>query len=358
VSGEAGPAHPPEAFDAGVSACRLVYGPAQQPFTGEATLSVTDTGVDFIVNRSGDPVVIPIPTPPPAAKPVRTTVSDPVRAGFPPCVAAAGSVYCANSVGAVNRTHAGTKTLVGEARAGTRLAAAALGDRSAVAYLASKKTTEGLTNHAWLSVDGGMPTLLSEDGSGATYVTLARRGPDVVALYLDARMAMTPVHARVVSWTDALKIGKDAVLFIAGTPERRTAAVVGVPASGDAFGLLPIAGDSDFGMAAIPIHAEPRDDVPAVWSMYPNGLDPALIAATEGVSPIRVARVRPLEVRPDSVRVLELGKLDATGVFTSLGFVATQGVITSLNMVADKAGGLWLQYTDAGGTWVERRVCP
>ncbi len=328
----------------------------------------TDTGVEVVVNRPGDPVVLPIPTPPPAARPVRTTFDEPQpRVSFPPCAAAAGSIYCADSVGAVHRRHLhdAAKTLVGQARVGTRIAAAALGEHSVVAYLAAKQTSEGLTNHAWMSVDDAVPGVLSEDGSGASYVTLARRGPEVVALYLDARMAMTPVHARVLSWADgAARLGKDAVLFIAGSPERRTAAVIGVPATGDAFGLLPIAGESEFGMAAIPIHADPKDDVPAVWSNYPNGLDPALIAATVGVSPIKVARVRPLLARPDSPRVLELGQLDAAGAFTSLGLIPTQGTITTLSLVADanaanaKSNALWLHYTDAAGSWVERRACP
>jgi hypothetical protein len=281
-----------------------------------------------------------------------------VRASFPPCVGAAGSIYCADSAGALHRVHAGTKTLVGEARAGMRIAAAAIGEHAAVAFLAARKTTEGLTNHAWIAVDDRLPEVLSEEGSGATHVALAPRGQEMIALYLDARMAMTPVHARVVSWTGAPALGKDAVLFIAGSPERRTRAAIGVSASSDAFGLLPIAHDSDFGMAAIPIPAELHEDVPAVWSDYPNGLDPALVAATFGVTPIRVARVRPLEARPDSPRVLELGKLDGAGAFTSQGFVQTEGTITSLAVAADSTGALWLAYTDGGGSWVERRACP
>ena len=186
---------------------------------------------------------------------------------------------------------------MGEARPGTRIAASSFGEHDAVAYLAAKKTSEGLTTHAWIAIDDAVPGVLSEDGSGASAVTLARRGAEVVAVYLDARMAMTPVHARVLAWTGtAATLGKDAVLFIAGSPERRTAAVVGVAATGAAFALLPVAGESDFwGMAAIPINGEPKDDVKAVWSLYPNGLDPALIAATVGAPLVRIARVRPLD---------------------------------------------------------------
>jgi hypothetical protein len=308
----------------------------------------------------GEPVVLPVPTPPPVAKPTRTVASDPPQhASSPACAATPGSIYCVDSAGAVHRIHGGDKKLVGEARPGTRIAATSLGEHDVVAYLAAKKTTEGLTTHAWIAIDDLVPGVLSEEGSGASAVTLARRGEEAVAVYLDARMAMTPVHARLVTWSGAgATLGKDAVLFIAGSPERRTAAVVGVPASGDAFALLPVAGDTDFGMAAIPIHSEPKDDVHAVWSLYPNGLDPALIAATAGAPVVRIARVRPLDPKPDSARVLELGQLDPAGAFTSLGFVPTHSTPTTLTLVADKSGALWLHYTDDTGSWLERRVCP
>ena len=64
--------------------------------------------------------------------------------------------------------------------------------------------------------------------------------------------------------------------------------------SGPAFGLLPGFKDATtFGVAAIRIDEQPRDDAPVTWSTYPSGMDRAAIAATRGVSPRRVLLARP-----------------------------------------------------------------
>jgi hypothetical protein len=111
-------------------------------------------------------------------------------------------------------------------------------------------------------------------------------------------------------------------------------------------------------MAAVHLDDPPHLDEPTTWSAYPNGIDPAPIAATEGLTPIRVARVRPLEAAATSPRVLELGKLDDKGVFTPYGLVPTQGKVKSVTMAGEKGGTMWLAYTDGAGTWLERRACP
>jgi hypothetical protein len=111
-------------------------------------------------------------------------------------------------------------------------------------------------------------------------------------------------------------------------------------------------------MATVRLDDPPIVDAPTAWSMYPNGLDPAPIAATTGVSPIRVARVRPVDARPDSPRGVEIGKLDDKGAFTPHGLLSTTGKISSLAVAVDAIGTLWIYYTDAAGSWLERRVCP
>jgi hypothetical protein len=111
---------------------------------------------------------------------------------------------------------------------------------------------------------------------------------------------------------------------------------------------------TEFGMASIAIHDPPKDDVGATWSLYPNGLDPAPIAATlDGW----VARMRPREQAPGSRKVLELGRIDDKGAFTSLGLIADK-TITDIALATDAKKGVWIMYGDASATFLERRICP
>src|SRR5439155_8774936 len=96
------------------------------------------------------------------------------------------------------------------------------------AYVRDRMTTEGNMSEGYVETDDGTESRLSEDGAGATSVALAPRGEGAIAVYVDARRAMTPVHARTLAVSPKLALGKDAVLFVAGTAETNTRATVGV----------------------------------------------------------------------------------------------------------------------------------
>ncbi len=356
----------PSLVDGGASACRLLYGPAQQPWRGPAALRAEHDSVDIVFNDDGAPRVLHVaggpidpkakPKPIPAAGDVTPTASL-------PCAFGGGFVFCPSKSGDVFRTPraGGDKKSVGAQRVGYRIDATTLdGTHAMVTYLASRKTTEGWVTEAWAVVDELPPVRVSEDGAGATSIDLAPRGDSVVILMLDARRASTQLHARVARWNGKLDLGPDAVVFIGGPGERESAATIATPAAnGTAWGLVPIEQDvSTFGMAASKIGDPPEIDAPVVWSTYPNGLDPAPIIATQGKSPMRVARVRPAAAEPTSEHVLELGRVSDEGAFTSDGFVATHGSAKDLAVDVDALGTLWLAYTDSAGTWLERRQCP
>ena len=252
-----------------------------------------------------------------------------------------------------------TKQIV-KSQPSTRLSASSLGDGHAiVATLDARTTTEGVRMQAFVTLDDGETVRLSDEGAGATVVRVFPRGDGAVALYLDARTSMTPVHARPISLKKAeLALGDDAVVFIGGPPER---GVELTPAGSGLtfFALVPLARETaDFGMAAIPIGEKPKEDVQPAWSFYPNGIDPAPIAATIGGGPTWVARVRPSDRAPGSPRILELGRIDSAGSFTSLGAVSSGKRITDMAIAADTHGSVWLLYGDSNATWLERRVCP
>jgi hypothetical protein len=87
-------------------------------------------------------------------------------------------------------------------------------------------------------------------------------------------------------------------------------------------------------------------------------MDHAAIAATRGVSPRRVLLSRPASNEPKANKVLELGEIEESGAFKALCTVAEGQGFADLGLTADRFGTLWLTYTDAEGTWIERRGKP
>ncbi|WP_394842509.1 hypothetical protein LZC95_36250 [Pendulispora brunnea] len=367
-------APPPPPADAGANACRLLSGPTQQPFTGPAALIATDTGVDIVWHKNGSPRVISVPAVPitAAAKPARKAFDgQPDRASRPACAAAGPFAFCSDAQGQVHRALRAQleapDTIVAQADMGAVVTAGMLGDQPVLGYLAARTTSEGRTSEAFARLGEQPPVRISESGSGATDVVFAPRGRDtILAMTIDARRAMSPVHARNLSAspTKSLVLGTDAVIYVGGGSEHQVHGALGVDTGANAFGLMPTSAESGFGLALIRIDAPPRLDEPAHVSLYPNGFDFAAVAATANTSraegsSIVVARVRPIAAEPSAMRMLELGKIDLKdGSFLPFGFVPSGSSVQNVAIVRDRFGAIWVEYTDGGGSWLERRVCP
>jgi len=343
---------PSAPVDAGANSCKLTYGPVQLG-TGPVAMASTSDGVRLAFNSAGLAVVIPAPS---AAHPRKQGA---LAGSSPPCALTDKSVFCMDVAGGVHQTDAttGSAKVVAQARAGTRLGAASVKGHDALAFLRDRKTSEGTTMEAWLWTDDDKTQRLSEDGSGATFTTMAPRGEGALVLMLDARSAMTPVHARSLSFTDSIVVGGDAVVFLGGGAQPDTRASLAVPKSGPTYALLPISHDIGFGLAIARILGEPKTDEPVIWSDYKNGLDPAPIVGSVGAASSYVARVVPLDAKVGSPRVIELGRIDDKGAFTSYGSIAAHGRPTEVALAIDGAD-LVVAYTDTQGAWLERRNCP
>jgi hypothetical protein len=328
------------------------------PLKSAAALALRADGVDVVLNDDGKPRTTFVSTAAPPAS------AEGAGAGYAaPCAAAGEHVFCPDHTGAVHRAarDGSGDRIVASSRTGSRVAAAVVGGTHAtLAYLASRQTSEGWVSEAWIGVDDDAPVRLSEDGSGATAVTLVHRGTSVLAMTVDSRAALTAMHARPIAFEGGhLKLGEDAVVFVGGPGDRRTAGTAVAPASGSAWGLLPIAKDAGtFGLAIVRIDDPPRVDEPVAWSMYPNGLDPAPVAAAASGATPWVARVLPRDATPGSSRALELGIIEPSGDFVLASAVpTTSGRPGDLALAADAQGALWLAWVDAGGSWVERLQC-
>lgn len=343
---------PSTPVDAGANACKLVYGPLKLG-TGPVAVAGSADGVRVAFNVAGAATVSIAPKTAADAKPGA------IAGSSPPCALTETSVFCMDKSGGLHRTdpRTGGGKVVGQARPGTRIGAASVGGHDALVFLRDRKTSEGVTMEAWLWTDDDKTQRLSDDGSGATFATMAPRGSGALVLMLDARSAMTPVHARSLSFGGTTAVGPDAVVFLGGGAEPDTRASLAVPKSGPAYALLPISHDIGFGLAVARIDGEPKTDEPVVWSDYKNGLDPAPIAGSSNAANPYVARVVPQTSALGSPRVIELGRIDDKGAFASYGSIAPHGSPSEVSLAADGAD-LIVAYSDDQGAWIERRTCP
>lgn len=352
--------------DAGVSACRVVQGPIELPVVGPVALVPEGEELLVVSNDFGQPSAFRFPAgaiPPPNVK-VATPPRPPLHASgsWPACSVTAHYYFCPGRGGAMvmrKRTTGDPGREVAKGKPGTRSVGVEYGDHWAVASIVEKVTTEGRVLTAQIVIDGKDPETLSDEGAGATFVDLAPHEGGALAFTLDARTAMVPLHVRTLGDRG---LGKDYVVGVGGPPERGVAGVLGTTAK-RAFALVPMPEDATlFGLAVVPLAAPLKEDLPIVWSRYPNGLDPAPVAASRGAERVYVARVRPVTADKDATRGLELGVLDEAGAFGSLGFVHTGAVYADPSVALDGKGGLWVAYTvpaSAGSlTFLERRACP
>ncbi len=282
----------------------------------------------------------------------------PDRTRLPACAVAGGFSFCADGEGAIHRRPlaGGDDKVVAQGRKGTPVAAAAVGGHTFYAFLANQKTTEGVIVRAFVALDDETPIPLSEEGSGATFIGLVARDSDVLAMYIDARTALTPVHARTLRAEARLARGADAVVHIGGGAESHVRGALGRGASGPALLFIPGAEDDKrFGFVAIAVGGEPKDDMPGKWSHYPAAMLSPPLAATRGATPVRLVRARPESADAGAPSVLDLGHVASDGAFSEKCVLAKGGSFSDLAAAVDDRGSLWVAYTNARGTWVEQR---
>lgn len=327
-------------------------GPVSLGLVGPVALSTEAAAVVVVASFDGAPRALRVPLAPPAVPlswaPPASTV--PVRASSPPCALAGDDAYCIGRSGTVTRSslaRPGAAERIAEARPLSPLAALALPTgRSLVAYLRERMTAEGALVEAFVAASPARVARLSEDGSGATSVALARRGDRIVALALDARAAMATLHARELTADGAgLSVGPDAVLAVAGPVEPGTS-LLAAGVGAQLFALMAASRDAlAFGLAAYPVRA-PAAPAEAAWSLYPNGLTPAPLSAATAAGRTLVARARPEAAAVGSPKVIEVGELTSEGRFVAAGAIAASDRIAHLATVSDRYGTLWIAQGD------------
>jgi hypothetical protein len=133
---------------------------------------------------------------------------------------------------------------------------------------------------AKLWVEGQESQVLTAEGNSTHSVALVHTDDGILALSVQARMAMTPVHARRVRFPSGhALLGDDVVVWVGGGIQSLTEMTV-IPTETGLFGLIPHERSmSEFGIARLDIGQKPTMDTPTSWRLYPNGIDPAPVAA-------------------------------------------------------------------------------
>ena len=289
---------------------------------------------------------------------------------FPACAAAYGVggrdakfVYCPSSDGNILLTTlgGGGRRNVATARPNEAIAAAAFGpDHSAAAYLDRRMVAGEMTLEAYAVLDDKLPVRISDDGMGATFVSLtALSDREVLALMIDARAALSMVNARVLRYEGGVLVQQPNMVVQVGASERGGSAAVARFADGALVALLPQPTDTiGYGIIGLPLTMPLRMDEKSELFPYPKGIDfPRVATATVGQK-VYAALTRSRDASRESLSVLELVEVQRSGGLMPLGVVAEGVPMLDLDISADEFGALWLLYGDGKGSLLERRVCP
>jgi hypothetical protein len=228
------------------------------------------------------------------------------------------------------------------------------GDQSVpvVAYIAQA----GNRPVARLWTEGKPVATLSPDGAAANSVDLVARGRELLAVAIEGRSGMSPVHARRIRIEEAAPhIDEDQVVWVGGSSQPLTE-VKAAASDTDAWAFVAIEQDTThFGLARIHVGTKPKTDSPVSWRQYPNGLDPAAVATTTICGEPVVLYARPSEAVPRSPQELHLAAITPQGLSASQK-VAFAGAFINAS-IAPVEGGALVAYVSDGRTWAVSVRC-
>ncbi len=277
----------------------------------------------------------------------------------PPAIAGEYAYFVSNGKLARRRVPTlGPVEVLGDARDHTRVAAlpATESRPAAAAFIVNPdKPTGSATAMLW--VEGGDIVRLSPDGTGASSVSMAESGGEVLVAVLDGRTGMTPVHVRKVQFVDKRPaLGENVVAWVAG-PAQPTTELTLLATDKDAWIFSPLERETTrFGLAAVHIGGTPKMGSPVEWRMYPNGVDPAPVAAVHACGRELLVYTRPSTEAPGAEQELHLAASGDSGLESSDVLAKAPG-IQALTASGD-ADSLLVVYGHSSRTWALSVPCP
>jgi hypothetical protein len=197
---------------------------------------------------------------------------------------------------------------------------------------------------------------LTDDASAANSVALATVGGDVVALSLEGRTGMTPVHAiRLQLSTGPPRLRKDVVIWVGASAQPLTE-IAALGWGAGVWGLVAMEKDiTQFGLARLHVDADPQMESEVTWRTYPNGVDPAPVAATEVCGVPSVVYAQPANAEPHCPQELHWAAISEQGLGTS-AIVARASAFSRVSVTALEKGAL-LAYVADHRTWARLLPC-
>jgi hypothetical protein len=202
---------------------------------------------------------------------------------------------------------------------------------------------------AKLWVEGQEAQILTAEGNSTHGVALVHTDDGVLALSVQARMAMTPIHARRVRFPGGRPLlGEDTVVWVGGGIQPLTEMTL-LPTETSLVGLIPHERSmSEFGIARLDIGLSPTMDTPASWILYPNGIDPAPVAASRLCGEPVFLYAQPETPAPDSPQELVVRALTDTSGSRSLR--VTSGKVFYFASISEVPGGALAAWVTDGVT--------
>jgi hypothetical protein len=240
------------------------------------------------------------------------------------------------------------------ARDGTRVNTARAGDRAGAAYIG--QGASDLVARLW--IEGHGERELSPEGSAANSVALVAPAPsELLAVALEGRTAMTPIHARriEIAKDGAPKLADDVVVWVGSSAQALTE-VTAVSSSGDVWAFSAIERDiTHFGLARLRVGSPPSSNAEASWRDYPNGLDPAPVSAANVCGEPVVIFAQPSESRPHAPQELHLATSSPQALGASQVVARARGF--SDVSIAPLEGGALIAYVADRRTWALGMRC-
>ncbi len=224
-----------------------------------------------------------------------------------------------------------------------------------VAYVAVHPTDpQSLIARLWVQGQGSRT--LSPEGTTANTVALVSQGSGWLALSLEGRTGMSPLHARSITLTPSgPKLGPDFIAWIAGSAQPMTG-IHGLSDVTSTWALLPIERDiSRFGLARVKVGESQNPNQEVVWRNYPNGMDPAPTATGHACGQAVVLYARPSAATPHAPQELHLSAMTEAGLGPSTLIGSSRG-FWDVSLATLDAGAL-IVYVADHRTWARRLRC-
>lgn len=224
-----------------------------------------------------------------------------------------------------------------------------------VAYIARHPSDkETLIAKLWVLGQGTF--VLTPDGSAGNSVALTQAGNGYVAMSLESRTGMSPLHARRVTFDGGrVKLGNDVIPWVAGTAQPLSE-VHAIADPWSVWALLPMERDATrFGLARVELGLTPHMGANVFWREYPNGLEPAVVTSGYLCDRPVVLYARPANAEPHSPQELHLSSVGSDGLGPST-VIASSRAFADASFASLDGGGLVVYVADRR-TWARRLRC-